>query len=59
MKNMDMDAWMESIRANRKRVAIPIMTHPGIELIGRTVYEAVNNGKVHFDGVYAPSVKEP
>ncbi len=54
-----MDAWMESIRANRKRVAIPIMTHPGIELIGRTVYEAVNNGKVHFDAINALNEKYP
>lgn len=59
MKDMNMNAWMESIRANKTRVAIPIMTHPGIELIGKTVYEAVTDGRVHSDAIQALNDKYP
>ena len=36
-----------------KRLAIPIMTHPGIELIGSTVRAAVTDGAVHADAICA------
>ena len=32
---------------------MPIMTHPGIELIGRRVIDAVTDGQVHSDAVLA------
>ena len=32
MENMDI--WIQDILDNRQRIAIPIMTHPGIELVG-------------------------
>lgn len=31
----------------KSRIAVPIMTHPGIELIGKTVLEAVIDGQIH------------
>lgn len=31
--------------------AIPIMTHPGIEAIGKTVKDAVTDGKIHYEAV--------
>ena len=37
----------------KKRLAIPIMTHPGIELIGSTVRAAVTDGAVHADAICA------
>ena len=37
----------------KKRLAIPIMTHPGIELIGSTVRKAVTDGQVHADAICA------
>ncbi len=37
----------------KKRLAIPIMTHPGIELIGSTVRAAVTDGSVHADAICA------
>lgn len=43
----------------KKVLAIPIMTHPGIELIGRTVREAVTDGKVHSDAIVALNGKFP
>ena len=32
---------------------LPIMTHPGIELIGKRVIDAVTDGQTHFDAVMA------
>ena len=36
-----------------KRYAIPIMTHPGIELIEKTVKAAVTDGQTHADAIIA------
>lgn len=59
MKDKNMNQWLEEILARRKRIAIPIMTHPGIELIGKTVYEAVSDGQVHFDAINILNDKYP
>lgn len=59
MKNRNMNQWVESVLTNKTRVAIPIMTHPGIELIGKTVYEAVSDGRVHFEAIKALDDKYP
>ena len=32
---------------NKIRIAIPIMTHPGIEMIGKRIKDAVQDGDVH------------
>lgn len=34
-------------------MSLPIMTHPGIELIGETVKRAVTDGEVHFRAIQA------
>ena len=31
MKDRNMNQWVEGILADKKRIAIPIMTHPGID----------------------------
>lgn len=51
--------WKEDILNTIERRAVPIMTHPGIELIGKTVYEAVTDGKVHFEAIKALNDKYP
>lgn len=33
------------------RVAIPVMTHPGIEALGYTVKDAVTSGKIHYEAI--------
>ena len=38
---------------------MPIMTHPGIELCGRTVLEAVTDGQVHADAICALDARFP
>ena len=51
MKNMK--EWISDIIGNPKRRAIPIMTHPGIEYVGKSVKEAVTNGNIHFEAIHA------
>ena len=48
-----MAAWIDQIMKNPRRVAMPIMTHPGIEYIGKHVVDAVTNGEVHFEAIKA------
>ena len=43
----------------KKRLAIPIMTHPGIELCGSTVLKAVTDGQVHADAICALNERFP
>ena len=38
---------------------MPIMTHPGIELIGKSVLEAVSDGNVQFEAIKALDQKYP
>ena len=45
---MDMKSWRQEILESSYRIAIPILTHPGIDMIGCSVREAVSDGKKHF-----------
>ncbi|MCK9414234.1 MAG: uroporphyrinogen decarboxylase family protein [Prolixibacteraceae bacterium] len=44
---IDIKNWVSEQISNPERIALPIMTHPGIEMIGRKVREAVQDGEVH------------
>lgn len=46
-----MRQWVANIIRQKEVTAVPVMTHPGIELNGNTVKEAVSNGRVHADAV--------
>lgn len=46
-----MKTWIDNILESNHRVAIPIMTHPGIESVGKRVIDAVKNGEVHFAAI--------
>jgi uroporphyrinogen decarboxylase len=50
-----MQSWILSILNSEKRIALPFMTHPGIEIIGKSVKEAVSDGQVHFQAIKAVS----
>ena len=50
-----MTSWINSILTSEKRIALPFMTHPGIEIIGKSVKEAVSDGQVHFQAIKAVS----
>ncbi len=44
---MNVKNWITGIISQPKRIAIPIMTHPGIEMIGKRVIDAVQDGEIH------------
>ena len=48
-----------NIAASSHRVAVPIMTHPGIELTGRRVIDAVTDGKMHYEAIAALAQRFP
>lgn len=48
---MNMERWIEQVIQQKKVAAVPIMTHPGIELGNRTVREAVTNGRIQYEAV--------
>lgn len=50
---MNMKSWAADVMATPQCIAIPIMTHPGIELIGSTVRQAVSNGQTHAEAICA------
>ena len=50
---MDMKSWRQGILTSPRRIAIPIMTHPGIDRIGCRVVDAVTDGEVHFRAIRA------
>jgi uroporphyrinogen decarboxylase len=56
---VNMKEWKEQVLSSNKRLAIPIMTHPGIDLIGKCVVDAVTNGKVHSDAILALNERYP
>ena len=56
---MNMIKWRQDIINRPDRVAIPVMTHPGIEQLGYTVRQAVENGEVHAEAVKWLSARYP
>ena len=56
---MDMKKWVSDLIQRKKATAMPVMTHPGIELNGNTVREAVSNGRVHAEAVIALAERYP
>lgn len=54
-----MKEWMSSLIRDKKVAAIPVMTHPGIELTGNTVLEACSDGNIHFNAIKALADKYP
>ncbi len=56
---MNINQWIKEIIEDTQRYTIPIMTHPGIEMIGCTVRDAVQNGEVHARAIKALSDSYP
>lgn len=46
-----MNKFIQQLLDSDKRIAIPIMTHPGIEAIGKRVIDAVTNGDIHYQAI--------
>ena len=53
MGKLNMKEWICQTIQRKETIAIPIMTHPGIEFIGKTVHDAVTNGQVHYEAIKA------
>ena len=56
---MDMKKWITDVINSSKRIAIPIMTHPGIEMIGKTVHDAVTDGRIHAEAIKVLNERYP
>ena len=56
---IQINEWIKETLEGKKRLVIPIMTHPGIELCGKTVREAVTDGQTHADAVIELNKKYP
>ena len=50
---MNMKQWAQQLITDQKIAAVPIMTHPGIDMTGKRVLDAVSNGNVHFEAIKA------
>lgn len=54
-----MNEWTKNVLTSRHRLAIPVMTHPGVDLIGKTVFEVVTNGRTHYEALKAVNETYP
>lgn len=54
-----MKEWVQDIINSKSIAAVPIMTHPGIEIINKSVLDAVTNGNVHHESIKALAEKYP
>jgi uroporphyrinogen decarboxylase len=57
--NQNMKHWVGSLLQSNKRVAIPIMTHPGIDFIGKRVIDVVTDGDAHYAAIEALNKNYP
>lgn len=56
---MDVTQWIKDIISNPERKSMPIMTHPGIDLIGKKVIDAVTDGDIHYQVIKALNERFP
>jgi uroporphyrinogen decarboxylase len=55
----NMIEWKNSIIASEEIKAMPIMTYPGLNILGKTVLEMVINGEVQYQSLKALSDRYP
>jgi len=51
MKTINMKDWIRSVIESKQRIAVPILTHSGIEMIGANVVNAVTDGAIHYEAM--------
>lgn len=56
---LNMKQWVADVIRQQEVTALPVMTHPGIEMNGHTVREAVSNGRVHYEAVMTLTRRYP
>lgn len=55
----NMKEWRIHLMNQRERFAMPIMTHPGIDITGKKVIDAVTDGEIHFEAIRAMATHFP
>jgi uroporphyrinogen decarboxylase len=55
----NMKEWRIHLMNQQKRFAMPIMTHPGIDMTGKKVIDAVTDGEIHFEAIHAMATHFP
>ena len=56
---INMKQWTADIIRNKVVAAVPVMTHPGIEMNGHTVRQAVSDGRIHYEAVMTLAERYP
>ena len=56
---INMKQWVADVIQKKEVAAVPVMTHPGIELNGNTVRQAVSDGLVHHQAVMTLAQRYP
>ncbi|MCH5307699.1 MAG: uroporphyrinogen decarboxylase family protein [Prevotella sp.] len=56
---VNMKQWVADVIRQKEVLAVPVMTHPGIEMNGNTVKEAVSDGRVHAEAVKTLTKRYP
>jgi uroporphyrinogen decarboxylase len=56
---IDMPQWKASVLNSKERLAMPLMTHPGINLTGHSVREAVTDHQIHYEAIRAVAQRFP
>jgi len=56
---INMKQWVADVILRKEVAAVPVMTHPGIELNGNTVRQAVSDGLVHHQAVMTLAQRYP
>ena len=56
---MNITQWVADVIRRKEVTALPVMTHPGIELNGHTVRQAVSDGRVHYEAVMTLTNRYP
>jgi len=46
-----MKQFIDSVLKSKIRMAMPVMTHPGIEALGYTVKQAVSDGRIQYEAI--------
>ena len=56
---MEVNKWIDNIIRMDERFSLPIMTHPGIELISHSIRQAVQDGNIHANAIKALNDRFP
>jgi uroporphyrinogen decarboxylase len=56
---MNMNEWQDALKEKSKSQAMPVMTYPGLDLVGKGILDAVTDGDVHAACIIALSRKYP